>query len=157
MRASRLGLLAAFFLGLAAGCGEPSQTPSRVTGMVKYNGQPVPSGTITFHSEDKGPYSAVLAEDGTYEIADLPSGKMVVTVECETFNTNRNLPAYGGARGNAMTNERLEAERQAGRTINPGTERKYVKIPAKYAKPATSGLTATLETGRQTKIFELTD
>jgi hypothetical protein len=151
----RLRLLVALALGLAAGCGQGPL--ARVSGKVTYRGEAVPAGNITFHSEDQGPYSAALHEDGSYEIIDVPPGEMVVTVETETYNPNKARPAYGGSKGNAIDAQRLEAEKQMGRPINAGGPPKYVRIPPKYARFETSQLTATLKPGRQTYDIELKD
>jgi hypothetical protein len=154
MRALRLGLLT-LALALAAGCGPHSNLPAKVSGKVTYNNQPVPGGNIVFHSKDQGSYSGTLGESGTYEIEGLPAGDLVVTIETETLNPKNKAPAYAGGRGAANDKQYEEAMKKMGRPVPPET--KYVKIPAKYAKEDTSGLTVTLKSGKQTKDFSLTD
>jgi hypothetical protein len=160
----RLGLLFLLLLGLVAGCRSSSQTPGRITGRVTYNGQPVKAGNITFHSEDKGSYNSSLSLDGSYEVTDLPTGPMIVTVENANFNPDKKIPAYPGkggkGKGAAMDAERMAAEVRPG-AGGPMTKEemaaRYVKIPAKYADPKKSDLTITITNGKQSKDFELTD
>jgi hypothetical protein len=158
MRMLQIGLIAALFLGLAAGCSRNPQAPAKISGRVLYNGNPVPGGTITFHSEGKGSYSRELAEDGTYELADIPTGTLTVTVDTEQLNPKKKPPDYGGM-GNKMYAERVAAEQKMGRTIAPKGEsrEKYVKIPLKYSSSKTSPLTVDIQSGRQVKEFDLTD
>jgi hypothetical protein len=156
MRTLRLGLLA-LALGLTAGCGPKSPIPAKVSGKVTYNGNPVQGGNITFHSKDRGSYSATLGEGGVYEISALPDGELVVTVETESINPNKKTPAYGGGRGAAIDQKYMEAMKKSGAPINTDQSKNYVKIPAKYAKEESSGLTVTLKAGKQTQDFPLTD
>jgi hypothetical protein len=159
MRATRLGLLAALTLGLSVGCSANPNAPAKVAGKVTYNGKPLPAGSVTFHSEDKGDYSSALTEDGSYTISDLPAGKMTVTVETETYNPKKKGPAYGGAKGAAIDKEYAEAMSKAGGQMGGHSDatKNYIKIPAKYAGKDSSELTATLKAGKQTKDFELKD
>jgi len=55
-----------------------------------------------------------------------------------------------------MYNERMEAEKQMGAPVRQSPAQ-YVKIPAKYADPKTSPLQVTLEKGKQSMDFNLTD
>jgi hypothetical protein len=159
MRATRLGLLAALTLGLSAGCSANSNAPAKVAGKVTYNGNPLPAGTITFYSEDKGDYSSALMEDGSYTISDLPAGNLMVTVETESYNPKKKGPAYGGSKGAAIDKEYAEAmSKGGGQEGGHGDATKnYVKIPAKYGGKDSSGLTVTLKAGKQMKDFELKD
>ena len=154
----RLGLHLALFLGLVVGCSSSTnpEAPARVSGVVTYQGKPVPGGTIAFHPVGKAPYSSSIGADGTYEVVDLPIGEMVVTVESESVNPDRKSQSYGGAIGEKMKAERMKAEGKAGTAPQPPTGR-YRKIPSTYANAKTSPLTVTLEHGRQVKPIELKD
>lgn len=157
MRTLRLGLFAALALVLAAGC-RTSPNPAKVSGKVTYKGQPVKGGDIVFHS-DQGTYRGTLGQDGSYEIVDLPVGEMKVTVDTEFLNPDKKATTYGGGRGDKMTNERLAAERAAGRGPASRDEQlaRYTKIPPKYSNVASTDLKTTLEKGKQTRDFELKD
>jgi hypothetical protein len=154
----RRGLSVALLLGVIAGCssGNP-QVPSKVSGMVTYKNAPVTAGTIVFHPESGAPYGCPLAADGTYEIVDLPSGSLVVTIETESANPTQKVPEYGGGKGSKDYAERMKAEKALGMPVKEGTGGQYRKIPPKYANPKTSPLTVTLEAGRQVENFTLTD
>src|SRR5262245_49665763 len=57
----------------------------KVTGSVKYDGKPVPVGTVSFIPEKGQPVTADI-EDGKYTAA-VPSGKFTVTVD--TISTKK--------------------------------------------------------------------
>jgi hypothetical protein len=170
MRKVRLALFVGLVFGLAAGCNR-SNTPAKVTGRVTYKGQPVKAGNITFHSENMGSFSSSLSLDGAYEIVDMPAGTMTVTVETDSMNPDKKVPGYpgapgrrasgqGAAKGAAIDNERAAAEKRAGvgGPLSPDEMRaRFVKVPKKYSDPTASPLKATIEGGRQTKDFDLTD
>src|SRR5438105_665858 len=108
----RLGLYFALFLGLVAGCssGKNPEAPARVSGVVTYQGKPVPGGVIGFHPAGKAAYSSAIGADGTYEVVDLPIGEMAVTVETESVNPARKSQTYGGAAGEKIKAVRMKAE-----------------------------------------------
>jgi hypothetical protein len=172
----RIALFAALVIGLALGC-EGKRYQGKLTGKVTYKGQPVKGGNITLIAESGGLYNASISSDGSYEFVDVAEGNMKVTIETETVNPNKDVPKYGAGRksgGAAGKREKMASERRAaegkgggggeeqvaGAWGKPPTEelaKLYVKIPAKYGHPQTSGLTVTIERGNQTKNFELTD
>jgi hypothetical protein len=122
---------------LAAGC---SCGKGSISGEVKYNGGPLPSGTITFLGQ--GGHKQVAAadiRDGQFTIPDMEAGPAKVTVVT--------LPPSRG--GKPPTGKALAAPVQvpAGR---------YVPIPYRYANPEQSGLSYDVAPGEQTKVFELT-
>jgi hypothetical protein len=155
----QLGLAGTVCLALLAGCASRNpHAPGKVSGQVTYKGNPVPGGTIQFHVEGKAPYASALGKDGTYEITDVPTGEMVVTVETEFLNPARKgASAYGGDKGAKDYAARMKAEMQAGAPVKQATVGQYVKIPKKYGNSKTSPLTVTLEAGRQLKSFDLAD
>jgi len=145
-----------FVVGVLCGCGGSSVAPSRISGRVTYKGAPVPAGGIAFHSEDKGVYPCALSPDGSYSITDVPVGKMVVTIDTEFLNPAKKVKDYGG-KGAAGYAERLAAEKAAGIQAGEKSSGTYMKIPEKYSTPKTSPLIVTIESGKQTREFELTD
>jgi hypothetical protein len=153
----RLALLVV--LALIVGCTR-SPYPSKVTGTVTYQGKALKAGNITFHTENKGSYSSTLSLEGTYEMVDLPVGTVTVTVETDSANPDKKPPSYGG-KADKMYEERMAVEKQKGMAMGGLTreemQARFVKIPDKYASANTSGLTATLTSGRQVKNFELSD
>jgi hypothetical protein len=136
-----------------------------------YNGKPVSGGTITFHPKDGGgAFTVGLAGDGTYSAYDVRHGECTVTVETETINPDRKQQEYKGGSGPGI--------KYGGGKFGPGAGQQspggkaspkspmpegtviattYIKIPPKYGKPDSSGLSVTLKKGEQTHNFELTD
>lgn len=168
-------LLAGLLVVLGCGPSNPN-APARVTGRVMYNGSPVTGGTLTFHTKEGGQIPLGIAADGTYSAVDVPEGDIVVTVETESLNPNRKMPEYKGGTGSgpaAMYGKGKFGPQGGGPSgsgapggkgaqLGPAPEgvniaTTYMKIPDKYAKPETSGLTVTLKKGEQVKDFELTD
>src|SRR5262249_49180718 len=142
---------AALCLGLALGCNKNTQAPAKVSGRVTYKGKALPSGSIAFNStdKDKPAYASPIGKDGTYQITDLPTGEMVVTVETESANPKKDVPSYGGGKGDKMYAERIAAEQKTGGAMMAkGVPPEYMKIPPKYNNPKTSPLTVTIKAGR---------
>jgi len=143
------------------GCGGddlPRRYP--VSGKVTYRGQPVPSGTITFTPADlqKGRSGGGMITGGNYVLTSLTTedgaipGRYKVTVisRKESLNT-------------ADTNLRLmyEKARSTGGVPIPPQVKKQLKtedlVPAKYAQPETSDLTAEVKEQSNVLNFELKD
>jgi hypothetical protein len=166
---SRLLVAAPVLLGVVWGCGSRNpNAPAEVSGTIKYNGQPLKGGTVTFHTKDTStPYQIPIRPDGTYSASDLPAGELLVSIETESVNPNKKKapefrPGFGmktaGKKYKEDTSgykEKLTAQGAAAPTApDPAA---YTKIPAKYADPNTSGFTAALSRGRNTQDFNLTD
>jgi hypothetical protein len=135
----RLLFLAAALLAgtVIAGCGGGHAS---VSGEVRYNGRPLPSGTITFLGQSGHKrVAAADISDGKYTIPDLEAGPAKVTVVT--------LPPSRG--GKPPTGKAIEAPVQ----VPAG---KYVAIPYRYANPDHSGLGHDVTSGTQTKDFDLT-
>ena len=140
-----------------AGCTKNPNAPAQISGVVKYKGQPLPGGTLVFHDSEGKAYSAPIQQDGKYDLTDVPVGEMKVTVETESLNPANTQPTYGGQRAAKMG---MADYNPPGAPPRPGTEEKkaqYVKIPEKYNNVNSSGLTATLKKGKNSKDFDLTD
>jgi hypothetical protein len=152
MAKSRLLVLLPLCCGLALGCGQ-SRTPARLQGEVKYNGQLVKGGTIQFHSKEFGIFQTTIRDNGTYAMSDLPAGEVVVTIETESVNPDREIPQYGGK---PAAPDGGAAAKKAGVPPPPAANKgNYVHIPERYRDPAQSGLTVTLGSGSQTQNFDL--
>jgi hypothetical protein len=149
----RLLLLLPLFLVIASGCGYRNRaTPSGVSGHITYKGKPLPGGTVTFYPGSGGAYTGTIDKDGKYSVADVPAGTMTVSVETSSVKPRPNLQYGKGA-------QKMEASPgpggSAGTSPSGPTGENYVEIPAKYANPQTSGLSATLTAGSQVKDFAL--
>ncbi len=70
-------------VGFLAGCGKAEVKRYRVTGTIKYKGEPVKAGTITFRSIDGQANGVGNILNGDYDIpatSGLPVGKYQVTI-----------------------------------------------------------------------------
>jgi hypothetical protein len=149
-------------LVIVAGC-KTSATPAKVSGKVTYKNEPVPAGTVTFHTEKGGIFYYPLNPDGTYSGSDLPTGEMVVTIDTESANPEgRPKTTYGGAAGRgkegATGEDYMKKMKQMGKVPEgPVSQGKYVKIPKKYSDKTTSPFKVTLNKGNNTHNFDLTD
>lgn len=135
-RWASLGLLAlVFFLPGLVGCG--GKKNGIVLGKVTYKGQPLGNGTVVFIGADNQGGSSPIAPDGTYKVVNAPSGSVTITVESNPppprANTV-NMPKMPEMPG-------MPKQPEAG---------KYVRIPDKYRNPKQSGLTYTVQSGKQT-------
>jgi hypothetical protein len=156
---NRFALLLPLWLLLLFGCGGPKSVATKLSGSVKYKGAPVTAGTITFTAKGEGGeaggvYLAPINPDGTYSIAQLPSGEFAVSIETESANPNRSQKTYGGPK---VKNMQMTSPRPDYAESSQTAQGAYVKIPSKYADPQKSGLTVNLTSGKNIKDFDLTD
>jgi hypothetical protein len=131
---SRAAALAA--VALLAGCGGGGS----VSGKVTLDGQPLTSGTVTFHPIASGPVAiGTIGSDGRYELAvgqdrSVPPGEYLVTVEATEPVAAEPTPAKGPPR--------------------PPAAPKRI-TPAKYADRATTDLRFTVKPGGNKIDLEL--
>jgi hypothetical protein len=115
---------------LLSGCGEPEAT---VSGTVKYQGKPLPSGTVTFIGKDNKVGTSSIDSQGRYSIAKAPIGEVTITV-----STPPQMP---------------KMPTPAGAPVMPTTE--TIPIPKKYSTAAESPLKYTVKPGPQEYLIEL--
>ncbi len=121
------------------GCG-PSQ--GEVAGTVRYNGKPLPSGTIQFLGQDGVPYSGKIQPDGSFSV-QVPVGEAKVIVSCvDEERLTRFTTQMASNRGRV--------------TAPPPADKKFSLIPQRYADWNTSGLTVVVESGKTVQDFALT-
>lgn len=127
----------------ASGCSEPK---GNVSGVVKFDGSPLPSGKITFICEggDKPVFSSDI-RDGRYEIKGMPVGAAKITVA--TYKPSAPVERPPGL----------------GPTTRPGTDEtskappaKFVEIPSRYGRADSSNLDYTVKPGDQEHEIPLT-
>jgi hypothetical protein len=120
-----------FFLLLVGALALPGCSGTgEISGVVKHKGQPVSGGTIVFHDGDKRSWAATIGTDGTYSVANVPTGNAKVTVQSAL-----SIPLAGSQTAK----------------VRP------VSVPDKYNRPDSSGLTFEVQAGSQTKDWDLTD
>ncbi|HEY7156780.1 MAG TPA: hypothetical protein VH575_22620 [Gemmataceae bacterium] len=119
-------------LQLLAGCGRGW---GDVSGTVRYQGKPLPKGTITFYDETNQAVTSPIA-DGKYTMPNkVAAGKVKVAVMLPMFI--------------AMAGDRESAARMAAEQKN------MPNLPAHYADAEKSGLDRTVKQGSQTIDFDL--
>jgi hypothetical protein len=126
----RLALLGVLFLGvLTTGCGSSGPT---VSGHVSYRGVALTNGGVMIHGPDGTSAYGGIGPDGSYTVRNAPRGPVRISVSVPVFTP---LP------------RRLAAGFPAAQLpVQPST---VIAIPAKYARPDSSGLTVLVEAGSQ--------
>jgi hypothetical protein len=152
---------AAVFTGMALivvlGCGDDTGIGKRypVSGRVTLKGEPLKEGRITFQPADpeKGrPAAGEIQPDGTYRLTTLTPGdgalpgQYKVTVTAKKVDTTEVLKTVMEKGGGGRQHEIAKAN-QAAKSL----------IPNKYSLADTSGLTAEVKEGSNTKDFDLTE
>lgn len=126
-------------LGLAVwGCGRSTAT---VSGHVRYQGSPLPAGTVTFYGSDNQIAHAFIRDDGSYTATDVPLGAVKVAVTTP-------LPPFNFKRGKRPLQQLKQAQRVS-------QDEKTGSLPSKYRDPETSGLKLTVTSGSQPFEIEL--
>src|SRR5260370_36257210 len=69
---------AAVLLVAAGGCARPRYP---LHGIVRYKGEPVTAGTIIFLGPDNQVYPAKIQSDGSYQMAAVPRGHILVAIQ----------------------------------------------------------------------------
>jgi hypothetical protein len=138
-RAGRAALLALLLGTSLTGC-RPGQ--GEVSGTVRYNGRPLPFGTVQFLGRDGVPYAAAIQPDGTFS-ARVPAGEAKVIVSCVD---EPRLTSYTGQLASSRG-------RVAPRGPAPGN---FSLIPTRYADWDASGLTVQVRRGGTVQDFDLT-
>ncbi len=139
-RRAAAAFLFALLLGVSAvGCGGGV---AEVRGTVRYNGKPLPHGTIQFLGTDGVPHAAIVGADGTYCVR-LPAGPAKVIVRCVD---EKRLAAFT-----------TQLAGRPGRVAPPRMPSGgFSLIPTRYADWETSGLTVTIEPAAAAQDFNLT-
>jgi hypothetical protein len=114
---------------------------------VTFNGHPVTSGTVQLFLADGATLTSEIAQDGSYAINNIPTGP--VSVGVSSPNPKRR---YDELLGFAKTEE----QRNAVKPPDPAIVKNWVGLPEPYARPESSGLTATIKSGPNQQDFPLT-
>lgn len=130
---------------LIAGC-NPSGAVLR--GKVRLAGKPLAGGSVIVHAGHDQKIRGLIAEDGSYEIPNLPNGPCHLTV-----HANARMPE-------GMRLKQVLPPMDPNGPVPPGQAASYksekpVAIPKKFTQPEESGLTTTIKPGEQTFDIEL--
>lgn len=128
---TQIAAMAMFGMALA-GCHRSGESLQLVSGRVTFQGKPVAAGVVRFSSPQMGiDMTAEIRPDSTYEIVrahgpGLPEGTYQVAI----------MPLrVGRSKGSAVENL-------------PKRPNQHPDIPKKYRDPSTSGLTLTVQPGK---------
>jgi len=148
----RLVALALAFAVALSGCGKGAKK-AEVSGKVTIDNRPVTSGTVTFISSDgKRTAVAQLDAQGEYNMPDAPVGPVKITVEAKNFTAfGKTQPPPKGI--GPMAPPGGDASEGGMAPVKSGP---FVPIPLRYKDADKSGLTYTVETGKQTHDIPLT-
>jgi hypothetical protein len=122
-------------LVLSLGCSR-LQTTS-VSGVVRFQGQPLAGGTVTFVDTDNQKRHSAIGKDGRYRVEG---------------------PAPGTARIVVVSHPRVPEGFNPARPGQPGgkaAEEKRDNVPKRYADVETSGLSVVVSGGKQTHDIDL--
>jgi hypothetical protein len=133
MRSRLIGFSILSLTALAAGCGSGTGAVGRVSGTVKFQGQPLTSGEVVFHCKNGEQVGCHITAQGTYELANVPVGSARIIVKTHPF-----VPPG------------LKKSGPGASTAKPPEENSsYIALPARYGDPAKSGLTLDVKPGDQ--------
>jgi hypothetical protein len=151
-------LLGALF-AVVIGCGPDYKARAVVKGKVTMGKQPLTAGTVTFF----GPYNitttAQIEEDGSYVMNDAPIGEVKVTVKVNAPPGGVGPGGKGGMPAWAKIAGADESKDPSGGggaiPVLGKIPKKIVRIPDKFEKTETSGLTYKVEAGEHVYNIEL--
>jgi len=136
----RIGLGVAVFAPLVVfGCGSGGPEMGRVSGTVKYQGKPLEAGTVTFIATDgqRPNATGTIQPGGSYSLQTAEPGDGAVVGDYKVAVTDIDPNSFN--------------------TALPGAPTKAAKsgIPKQYQDANSSGLTAKVESGSNTRDFDL--
>jgi hypothetical protein len=126
------GLIVLALLPMLAGCGRGW---GEVSGTVRYQGKPLPNGSITFYDEANQAVTSPIDADGKYQAQKVAAGKVKVSVSLPLF-----IAMVGDGQGAAKMREE---------------QSKLPSLPTHYADADKSGLDREVQSGSQTIDFDL--
>ena len=139
-------LLCALFcasVGVLAGCSSEAKL-GPVTGSVSLDGKPVTAGVVTFVAADRSnTASAEITPEGTYSIADAPTGEVVICVR-----TRGQEYILGPGSGPPPTDSNVSGS--AGIVLNQKKNPLYVRTPERYEDATKSDLKTVVKPGGAT-------
>ncbi|HVS38615.1 MAG TPA: hypothetical protein VMS17_23870 [Gemmataceae bacterium] len=140
-RLIRPPFLLVLLLAAAPGCGARK---GNVSGLVSYQGAPLPNGKITFICEggDK-PVLPATIRDGQYELKGAPVGPVKITVA--TYNPTPPVAPPAG----------IPLMKRPDGEPPPPASNKYVAIPSRYGQPDQSNLSYDVQAGDQVHNIDL--
>jgi hypothetical protein len=147
------------------GCSGPR---SRVYGKVVYQGKPLAGGTIVFLAPNNQTYPARIQDDGSYEMAAMPRGHILVAVQADVVRPRPRpdpgrRPAAAAKAKDSFAKGKAEFDDAAkGGSAPPPSAptaaiARSVNLPVHYGDPNQSGLAFELTAAEQEYNVELKD
>ena len=129
----------AVFAVNGCGCGN---SPNRITGAVRFNGEPLRNGSVTYFGADGKEVSAAISRDGEYRIEGVAEGGATIAVF-------QDAPMPFGFEHTPRPTDvsRKQVDIRSTRTIG---------IPHRYRDPKQSGLMYQVRKGEQLHNIDLT-
>jgi hypothetical protein len=123
-----------------------------VSGTVKYNGEPIPQGKITFINTETGDSTWAPINNGSYTVK-APLGPCKVEIQLQSTENVGAIPPQQMA----MVKAKVKEMRDKGMNVPDPTETKKptINLPEKYKSADTSGLRFEVQAGTQTKEWDL--
>jgi hypothetical protein len=126
-------------LFVCCGCG---RSPAVIEGKVRYKNEPLQTGEVHFIAAG-GSGSGAIGADGSYQIYDCPLGEVKVAVVAQKV---KDIPAT------------MPVVKDDGNPGDAGPPPALISlIPRKYNEATTSGISLTVQAGRQTIDIDLKD
>jgi hypothetical protein len=132
----RVAVLAGGLLLLPSGCGF-FENAGIVSGTVRYQGQPLSGGIVSFINDKGQVVTAAIDQSGRYAVAHVPVGSAKVTVQA----VSADAPPVSFA----------------GPVMPIPEKRTGPKVPLRYSVPATSALQHNVSKGKQSFDIDLQD
>ncbi|MDB5312456.1 MAG: hypothetical protein JWO38_6658 [Gemmataceae bacterium] len=149
------GMLVVLFCALVGGCGPDYKARAVVKGKVTVGGKPLTSGTVMFYGNNNNiTSSAVIDTDGSYAMNDAPLGPVQVTVTVAGMPPGPGIK-YTPKKGLTDTESKNPSGEGESIPLMSKMPSTVVRIPDKFSKPETSGLTYTVEKGEHAHNIEL--
>jgi len=132
-----------FVVVLAVGCvglGGCSQPTSRVHGTIRFQGEPLPRGSIIFLASDNQAYPVRIKPDGSYDIRSVPRGPLLVSIQVEPPRIPPRAQPDSRAPDPVAEAQVKNDDAKITRGKPPREELVTSLIPQHYADPNKSGL-----------------
>src|SRR5689334_18166198 len=107
----------------AIGCGQKAMDPNRtiVSGIITYDGKPLPAGSVSFESSEKGIATSTQIKDGSYLTDRAPIGKIAVGVDTASIqygNPAKFVPIPAKYADSATSGLSIEIKSGANENVN---------------------------------------
>jgi hypothetical protein len=139
--------------GCSGGGGGRTFPTGEVSGTVKYNGEPIPQGKITFIGTETGDFAWAPINNGSYTVK-APLGMCKIEIQIQSDENKFAIPPQQMG----MAKAKMKELRDKGMNVPdlPGEAKKTtINLPEKYTSAASSGLTFEVQAGTQNKEWDL--